>query len=177
MIIGEWLFLGALGAWLACTVCRVIGMHGRNRWLQGWRRWDFFNLIPSGAFFSPHPPPTELCIVIRDFFDDGTISSWTEVPSLPRRSWTNLFWAPRKHLYRAKFDVARNLLDQVARASPEPNKLPASWVISDAYLAILRFAATLPRISSPCATQFAVLEYEIVGGKVVRAALSSVHQL
>ena len=171
------LFVATLGIWVACSVLRAVTMYDSASPLQKWRMWDVFHLVPIGAFFSPNPPSTECFILVRDFLHDGRVTPWTEVPRIPPRAWVDVVWAPKKHLYRAKVDVVRNLLATGAQLSARPGHLPPSLVVSEPYLALLRFASRLPRVAAPRATQFVAIETEILTGTLVRAVVSSVHRV
>jgi hypothetical protein len=171
------LFVLGLAVWLLCSVTRFVAMYDAASPLQKWRRLDVFHLVPIGAFFGPNPPPTEFGILIRDFVNDGAVTPWTEVERTRARRWIDAVWAPKKQTYRAKLDVVRNLLATAAQLSPRPGELPPSLVVSEPYLALLRFASSLPRVSEPRATQFAVVEIDLLTGAIVRAVVSSVHRL
>ena len=173
----EWAFVAGLALWIVLSVLRFVGMYRLDAPVQAWRRWDVFHLVPVGAFFSPNPPPTDLSILVRDHLSDHTVTPWTEVPTIRPRRLFDVLWSPQKHVYKAKLDVARNLLAAARRLSAEQGNVPVSLVISDPYVALLRHASTLPRLSRPLATQFAVVEYDILGGELVRAVISSVHRL
>ena len=173
----EILFVVGLGVWVACSVSRFVAMYDSASPLQKWRRWDVFHLVPLGAFFSPNPPSTEYWILIRDFSNDDAVSSWTGVPRIRPRAWVDMVWAPKKHIYRAKLDVVRNLLSTAAQLSGRPGELPPSLVVSEPYLALLRFASTLPRVGATRATQFAVVETDVLTGTIIRAVVSSVHRV
>jgi hypothetical protein len=173
----EALFVVGIGIWVVCSVLRFVAMYDSAAPLQKWRRWDVFHLVPVGAFFSPNPPPTEFCILVRDFLHDEAVTAWTEVPRIRGRRWVDFAWAPKKHIYRAKLDVVRNLLSTAAHLSGGPGELPPSLVVSDPYIALLRFASSLPRVSTPRATQFAVVETDLLAGTIIRAVVSSVHRV
>jgi hypothetical protein len=172
----EWFFVTALAIWTVCSVLRFVHMYGCDSLFQKWRRWDIFNLVPVGAFFSPNPPPTEMWILIRDFLSDGSTTSWTEVPRIPPRGWKDMLWAPKKHTYRAKSDGVRGLLAAVP-PSRDRIQLPVSLVISEPYVTLLRFVTALPRITRPLATQFAVIETDVLTRGILRSVVSSVHSL
>lgn len=173
----ETLFLLGLSVWVVCSLTRFVAMYDAASPLQTWRRWDVFHLVPIGAFFSPNPPPTEFGVLVRDFVNGAEASPWTEVERTRARRWIDAVWAPKKHTYRAKLDVVRNLLTTAAQLSERPGELPPSLAISEPYLALLRFASTLPRVTAPRATQFAVIEIDLATGAVIRAVVSSVHRL
>src|SRR5947209_2211859 len=95
-----YLFTACLAVWTAFSLLRFVSMYDPTSPLQRWRRWDWFRLVPVGAFFSPRVPPTELWILVRDFLPDGRVTPWTESPRIRPRTWWHALWSPQKHLYR-----------------------------------------------------------------------------
>lgn len=172
----DYLFVVFLTVWTSFSILRIAHMYDRQSWLACWRQWDWFHLIPVGAFFSPRVPQTEYCLLFRDLLADGQVTAWTESPRLRSRCWWHSVWNPQKHLYRAKTDVARSFFSVAADLTTDCNSLPPSFVLSEPYLAILLYVTKLPRISRPQGIQFAVMEKDILTEKVIRMLVSSVHE-
>lgn len=170
-------FIACLAAWIVFSILRFIHMYDRTSPFQRWRRWDWFHLVPVGAFFSPGVPQTESCIVIRDFLPEGRVTKWTEVPRIRSRTWWHALWNPQKQIYKVKLDCAHSLLLAAGPFLGKTDRLPVSFVLSDPYLALLRFATDLPRISKPFAVQFAVIETDLLTGRAIRTVISSVHEI
>jgi hypothetical protein len=171
------LFTACLAVWTAFSLLRFVHMYDRTSLLQRWRRWDWLHLVPVGAFFSPRVPPTELWIVVRDFLPDGRVTRWRESPRIRPRAWWHTFWNPDKHIWKGKAEAARALLTATGNGPEEGTRLPMTFLLSEPYLALLRYVSGLPRLSKPRATQFAVLETDILTREVVRSVLSCVHEV
>jgi hypothetical protein len=173
----DYLFTACLVVWAAFSLLRFVQMYDPTSPLQRWRQWDWFHLVPVGAFFSPTVPQTEPSIVVRDFLPDGRVTPWTEVPRIRSRIWWHTLWNPQKQMYRAKLESARSLLSAAGQLSADGYHLPAAFLLSEPYLTLLRYATDLPRLSKPRATQFAVIETDLLTRRVIRTVLSSVHEV
>jgi hypothetical protein len=173
----DYFFAACLAAWTGFSLVRFINMYDPTSPLQGWRRWDLFRLVPVGAFFSPRVPQTEPCIVVRDYLPDGRVTRWTEVPRIRPRTWWHALWNPQKHTYRAKLESARCLLSVAEQHRAGEGRMPVAFPLTESYLALLRYATDLPRLSKPSATQFAVLETDLLTRRVIRTVVSCVHEV
>ena len=173
----DYLFIACLAVWTGLSLLRFVHMYDRTSLLQRWRHWDCFHLVPFGAFFSPRVPPTEQWIVVRDVLPDGRVTRWTEVPRIRSRMWWHAVWNPQKQMYRAKLECGRSLLSVAGELSAEGDRLPTALLLSESYLALLRYTIDLPRLSKPRATQFAVIETDLLTRTVLRAVVSYVHEL
>ena len=167
----------ALASWLLLSLLRLVYPYSPASPFQRWRRFDIFHLVPTGGFFSPGVPETSFSFAVRDLLEDGRTSAWMEAPAILPRRWWHLLWNPQKGLYRARIEMVRTLFATAAvmhRAdgAPEP-----AFLLSEPYLALLRYASGLRRIASPAAVQFAAIETEIASGRVVRSILSAVHHV
>jgi hypothetical protein len=171
------LFIAGLALWAVFSLARFVHMYDRGSPFQRWRRWDWFHLVPRGAFFSPAPPDSELWIVARDFLPSGRATPWTEVPTIVPRSWWHALWNPQKHAYKAKLEAARALLVAAETTPPASDRLPPAFLLSPPYLALLRYVTALRRVAQPEATQFAVLEVDVLTNEVRRTVLSAVHDV
>ena len=170
-------FISLLAIWLAASLLRVCSMYDRSSIFQRWRRWDWFHLVPIGAFFGPGVPQTEAWIVMRDFLPDGSVTAWTETPRIRRRHWLHALWNPQKQVYRARSDAAFTFLSTAAAMSVDDTSIPPAFLFSEPYIAILRYVTRLPRLTEPASTQFAVVETDISTGEVVCSVVSSVHHV
>lgn len=173
----EWVFALALAVWGVCSLLRFVHMYDLSSAFQRFRRYDWFKLVPVGAFFGPEPPVFEYWILIRDVWDDGQVSAWTEVPRVrPRASWHALF-NPEKQVYKARSSAARRLILASEQLALDGRELPPALVLSEPYLNLLGYVSALPRLVKPRATQFAVLETDIVTQEPARRLLSRVHEV
>jgi hypothetical protein len=173
----NYLFIACLAVWVGFSFLRFVHMYDLTSPPQRWRQWDWFHLVPVGAFFSPRVPPTEQWIIVRDFLPDGRVTRWTEAPRIRPRIWWHMLWNPQKQIYRAKLESARSLLSSAGQLSGESNRLPVEFLLSESYLALLQYATNLPRLSKPRATQFAVIETDLLTRRVIRTVVSSVHEM
>jgi hypothetical protein len=173
----DYLFISVLGVWAVFSLMRFVDMYDTTSPFQRWRRWDWFHLVPRGAFFSPRPPDSELWIVVRDFLPNGHVTRWSEVPRIAPRTWWHAFWNPQKHAYKAKLEAGQAFLIAAEAYATKDGELAAAFLLSDPYLALLRYTTALRRIAAPHATQFGVIEVDIVTRRVRRTVRSSVHDV
>jgi len=173
----DYLFIACLAVWTVFSLLRFVYMYEPTSIFQRWRKWDWFHLIPVGAFFSPKVPQTEFWILFRDFLPDRQITEWTEDPRIRPRTFRHVIWNPQKHLYRAKFDAAHSLLSAAGTLPDNMEALPVKFLLSEPYLALILYITDLPRCSKPQAIQFAVIETDILTRQVVRTVVSSIHEV
>lgn len=175
MSVAEGAFALLLVVWTACSVLRFCNMYDLASPLQRFRRFDWFKLVPIGAFFGPEPPLLEYWILTRDVLADGHVTPWVEVPKLrPRAGWHAVF-NPQKHIYKARSSLARRLILAREQLGQEAPGCPPTLVLSEQYLNVLRYVSALPRQTKPQGTQFAVVETNIVTRRPERSLLSRVH--
>jgi hypothetical protein len=178
MTLADGLVIAGLFVWTALSILRFVRMYDPASPLQRWRRWDLFRLVPVGAFFSPSVPRTEHRLLVRDFLADGRVTPWTETPRIRPRRWWHAVWNPQKPIYRAKTECARSLIAAARHAGASGTEgIPPELALSDAYVALLRYAAAVQRPAPPLATQFAVLELDVTTRQVVSRVVSAVHQV
>ena len=172
------LFVAVLVLWSVLSLLRFVDMYDLSSPYQRFRRFDWFKLVPIGAFFGPEPPPVDYAILVRDLHLDGTLGDWTEVPRVrPRRLWHGV-WNPQKHLYKARNAAARGLILAAERHGLAPGAgLSPTFMLSEPYLTVLRLVSELPRISRVRGTQFAVLETDVVQKTLSRSVLSVMHEV
>jgi hypothetical protein len=168
-------YIAALALWATASLLRLVGLYDRDGPLQRWRQFDIFNLVPVGAFFSPNPPPSEFTLLVRDLLPSGRLTAWTEAPTITPRRWRDAFWSHKKHLYRARLDVVRCLLQAASAHESRICEASPATMMSEAYLALLRYATSLPRLAPAAGIQFAALERELPSGRLLRAVLSAMH--
>lgn len=173
----DYLFTACLAAWAGLSLLRFVHMYDRTSPWQRWRQWDWFHLVPVGAFFGPRVPQTEPCLVVRDFLPNGRVTPWTEVPRIRSRKWWHALWNPQKQMYRAKLECARSLLSTAGHLVGSGDRLPVAFLLSEPYLVLLRYVTDLPRLGKPRATQFAVIETDLLTRSVIWTVISSVHEV
>jgi hypothetical protein len=171
------IFEAVLAVWTACSVLRFIHMYDPTSLFQRWRRWDPLRLVPVGAFFSPGVPRVEHFILVRDRLLSGSTTGWRETPKILPRRWSHAVWNPQKHDYRAKSDAARALLSTAMAMSEDDGQLPPRLCLTDSYLRILRYVSALPRVENVSATQFVVIEVDLMTRSIVRYVMSAPHNV
>jgi hypothetical protein len=170
-----YLFAAVLIVWTCCSVLRFVHMYDQSSRFQAWRRWDLFRLVPRGAFFSPSPPGREQFLLVRDVLADGRVSEWTEVAYAAERHPLHAVWNPGRHQYRARLEASRELLLTAGAIASEDGRPPVTFLLSDRYIQLLRFTSTLPRNVSIVATQFSIIEVDILSRHVTRHFASALH--
>jgi hypothetical protein len=125
-----------------------------------WKFWlkvhalDCFGLLPRWTFFAPRPGTNDVRIVYRDICENGTLSSWLELPTMPcRRALVRMFWNPEKLDNKAVFDLAQVLGTEAAAFKSFPKASLASFP----YIQLLEPVMTRPRSEGAIARQFALI--------------------
>ena len=174
----SWLFASILTVWTVLSLLRFVRMNDLASRFQRWRRYDRFGMVPVGAFFAPEPPPVQYWLLVRDVLVSGEETGWTVVPRFAARRPWHALWNPDKHASKLRSALAKRLLGAVRRlGAAGEGPLPASVVLSSEYISVLRFVRDLPRLCAARATQFAVLETDVLTHQLSRCVLSQLHQL
>lgn len=170
-------FLCLLAAWAFFCTLRFVRPYDRRSWAQRWRRLDVLDLVPVGAFFSPGVPTTEFFVLHRHLLAAGGTTPWREVLPVRHRSVTRAVWNPGKQAYRAKAEVARDLLGVATSIPDNGDGLPVRLLLDDAYLRLLRLVSAQPASPGARAVQFAVLAVDLERGAASGHLVSAAHAL
>lgn len=171
----DWLVVVLVGVLSVAHASRLIAFVRRTPKPQWWRRLDWFHLIPYGGFFAPGAPASEPLLMLRDSFSNGITSAWTIVPQPPKGHWVQALWNPSKMEQKARVECANWLLSE-ATAFSKGGGVPASFLLSEPYILLLQYAVELPRLASPSAVQFAVVEIDLPSKQAVRAFVGPFHE-
>lgn len=157
-----------LGAWFAVSVLHQLR---RGRWTGPIRRRLPFGLIPSWSFFAPNPARADHRLVWRDE-RDGHWGGWQEIV-LPRAPML------RQGVLNPEAVPPKALSDLVGIMAPSTADDDPTWLLSAAYLALLRVVVHRARNPGADAVQFAVLHTRWGSGdrRVDVAFLSAEHAL
>ncbi|NML43203.1 hypothetical protein HHL11_05535 [Ramlibacter sp. G-1-2-2] len=117
-------------------------------------RRDPFKLLPSWAFFAPHPAYRDYHLVVRELRRDGTLGPCLPVGLFPDRRLADLVWNPAKR--------PRKILQDAMQAIKRLRRWSASEQVvqcSLPYLLLLHYASTQHACGPDAiALQFAVVE-------------------
>lgn len=147
-IIQQVAFALFFGGWLLLSIiCQF-----RGSATQAIRRFDIFSLVPRWTFFAPNPGRHDSHLVYRDRQSDGRLTTWTEIPTIPERSWLSAFWNPDKREKKALHD-AITAMQRWPKATPEDQ----SVMLSLPYLLVLNYVVNrVDRGSGAVMRQFAI---------------------
>lgn len=140
--------------WIALT---ILGNTKKFEKLLGKSIFIFF--LPQYRFFAPIPARGDYHLLYKDYYEDGYATDWTEISLIQERKPWNIIWNPGKRERKALFDVVTDLSKHVVMRDPIIK-------LSVPYLLILNFISSIPRSTSPYATQFLlVLSHGSCSGK------------
>jgi hypothetical protein len=123
------------------------------RFLSRLALYDKFLLLPKWTFFAPNPGCEDYRLLYRDFDATEQPSTWQEVCTVRKRTWSDAFWNPNKRLSKALFDLTQSL--SIIRKSCDK---PAILMTSIPYVALVHYINCLPRGQSVKYRQFMVVQ-------------------
>lgn len=139
----------AVAAWLLATLA-----YQYSPVQEAVARLDPFKLLPSWAFFAPHPAYHDYHLIVRELRRDGTLGPCTPVGRFPDRRLADLLWNPAKR--------PRKILQDAMQAIKRLRRWSASEEVvqcSLPYLLLLHYAGTQHACGADAiALQFAVVE-------------------
>jgi hypothetical protein len=131
-----------LGAWFVGSVVHQLGLI----------RSDRFGLIPRWTFFAPNPGREDTHVIFRDK-ENGRWCSWqTLTPAASRPAWRWL-WNPQRFPRKAAADLANGM----RRSASHLKEVPRALLLSNSYVAILRWVMEQPRSRESTHRQFAIV--------------------
>jgi hypothetical protein len=146
-------FVGAFYiGWLILT-CANQPVFKSNKWIN---RNDLFRLVPVWTFFAPNPGVSDFNLLSRVKLEDGTITSFQEVPLRSKKALSVALFNPERRLQKVLNDHARTILRQIDNEITEENKQNIKLTFS--YISVLNYCARLPAVPHAHAIQFVILE-------------------
>jgi hypothetical protein len=119
-------------------------------------RQDLFRLVPVWTFFAPNPGVSDFNLLSRVKLDDGTITTFEEIPLRSKKELRTALFNPERRLQKALNDHARTILAQIDTEITEENRENIKLTFS--YISVLNYCAKLPLAPHACAVQFIILE-------------------
>jgi hypothetical protein len=138
--------------WLILT-CANQPVFKSHKWIN---RYDLFRLIPVWTFFAPNPGVSDFNLLSRVKLNDGTITTFQEIPLRSKKELSTALFNPERRLQKALNDHARTILMQIDNEITEQNKENIKLTFS--YISVLNYCAKLPLAPRAYAIQFVILE-------------------
>jgi hypothetical protein len=98
--------VGVLALWLVCSII----LQFNPPWFSFIERYDSLMLLPRWTFFAPRPGMSDYHLLYRDYSEDGSPSTWVEIPITEERKPFSWIWNPEKKSKKVLSDVVASLV-------------------------------------------------------------------
>lgn len=138
--------------WLLIT-CVSQPLFFTTNWIS---RYDVLRLIPIWTFFAPNPGVSDFNLLSRFKLQDGTITTFDEIPLRGPKKISTALFNPHRRLQKALHDHARSVVMQIETELTDENRDNIKLTFS--YISLLSYCAELPAPADAHFIQFIILE-------------------